>query len=125
MENTQKEQKALFFLELDLGTEKLIANNSKEYSLLKKMLTYKKYYDTNGFESYNEKFKHNFKGFRVLTVMNNIKRTQRIRKELTRHGLKTFIWFTQTSEITHETLFDKIWNLTNATIKEKHSILTN
>lgn len=107
--NTATGKQALFFLELDLGTEKLVSLGRGHYSLLKKMLLYREYLNTSGFERYNDMFKYEFKGFRVLTIMNNASRIRRLRAELTQRDIRKFVWFAVADKVTRDTILDKIW----------------
>ncbi|MCK4822822.1 replication-relaxation family protein, partial [bacterium] len=123
LENAATAKRALFFLEVDLGSEKLIAEGRGKYSVMKKMLLYREYLNNRGFERYSDLFRFRFKGFRVLTVMNNAKRTARLRAELRQNGIHKIIWFAQDTEINHTTLLDKIWQVPDAEDNERHSIL--
>lgn len=128
LENSLNNKKALFFLELDLGREKLITEKQNKYSLLKKMLLYKNYLNNKRYIEYIHKLKtpsYNFKGFRVLVVMNNPRRISRLKNELNKRGIKKFIWFTETQLISPETIFNKIWQLTDTTQDRQYSIITN
>ena len=107
--NTATDKQALFFLELDLGTEKLVSLGRGRYSLLKKMLLYREYLNTRGFERYNDMFKYEFKGFRVLTIMNNSSRIRRLRAELSQRDIRKFVWFAVADKVTRDTILDKIW----------------
>ncbi len=124
LENTKTGKRALFFLEVDLGSEKLIGSGlARGYALLKKMLLYRSYQHSRGFQRYNDLFRFKFKGFRVLTIMNNPKRTARLRAELRQNGIHKIIWFAQDTEINQTILLDKIWLVPDAEDNERHSIL--
>ena len=121
--NSEIKKSALFFLEVDLGSEKLITEGRGKYSVLKKMLVYREYLEARGFERYDDLFRFPFKGFRVLTVMNNTKRIQRLRRELTQRGIKKFIWFTEDSTINQHNIFKKIWLIADANDSNNYSII--
>ncbi|MBN4081379.1 replication-relaxation family protein [Caldithrix abyssi] len=123
LENKQTKKRALFMLELDMGSQKLQSGDPGCYSVLKKLMLYKQYLDSQGFERYNEMFKYQFRGFRVLTVMNNPRRIQITRRELTNNGIHRFIWFTEMNRINTNTLFEKIWMRTNVGDDNRYSIL--
>ena len=123
LENITTGKRALFFLEVDLGSEKLIAEGRGKYSVMKKMLLYREYLNNRGFERYSNLFRFRFKGFRVLTVMNNSQRMQRLRKELIQRGVRRFVWLAEVSTINKQTLFEKVWLALDAEDNERHSIL--
>jgi len=123
LESATRRTRGLFFLEVDMGSEKLLSGTTGNYSLLDKMLRYQDYKTSRGFERYKEMFGFNFKGFRVLTLMNNDNRIQRLRRELTQAGIEKFIWFSEDTKINEKTLFDKIWYITDYTDEAKYSII--
>lgn len=125
LESARTGVRGLFFLEVDMGSEKLLAGTHGTYSLLDKMLRYQDYKTSRGFERYSDMFGFEFKGFRVLTLMNNDNRIQRLRRELTGRGIQRFIWFAEITTMTQKTLFDKIWSVTNVSDKDKYSIIGN
>ncbi len=122
LENATTAKRALFFLEVDLGSEKLVAEGRGKYSVIKKMLLYREYLNNRGFERYSDLFRFRFKGFRVLTVMNNSQRIQRLRRELTQRGIKRFVWLAEVSTINKQTLFEKVWLAADANDNNRCSI---
>jgi len=125
LENPANKKKILLFIELDLATEKLVSEKTEKYSVMKKMMLYRDYQRQKGFERYNRTFDYLFKGFRVLIVMNNQRRIQMLRKELTLRGIEKFVWFGEREVISQKTVFDDIWNIANIRNKKRHSILGN
>ena len=123
LEQAKTGNRALFFLEVDLGSEKLVSMEPGRYSLLKKMLLYNEYLKTKGFKRYNEMFDYEFKGFRVLTLMDNAKRIQVLRRELTKRGIQKFVWFAKIQEISRQTLFDPMWLRADPTDVNAYSII--
>ena len=69
LESAVTKARGLFFLEVDMGSEKLISEDRAKFSLVKKMLLYQDYRVSKGYERFSDMFGFNFKGFRVLTVM--------------------------------------------------------
>lgn len=122
-ENSATKNRGLFFLELDLASERLFSSNPDRYTVLGKLLLYKDYLVTKGFKKYSGMFDWEFKGFRVLVVLNNQNRIQRIRKKLTQEGVRKFIWFSEFQEISEGAVFDKIWLKPDIGDDNKYSIL--
>lgn len=123
LENPATGKRALFFLEVDLGSEKLLSTD--HYSLYKKIMLYKKYLETGGFERYRTSFGYDFKGFRVLTVMDSETRIARLRHALAKAGVQGFVWFTDTTTIKGANVLDKIWLMTDPSDDGKYSIVRN
>jgi hypothetical protein len=95
----------------------------KRVPICVKRRLYKEYLIQKDFEKYNEWFDYQFKGFRVLVIMNNKQRIQRLRKELTNKEIKKFIWFAEKLEVTPETIFKNIWMMSDIDDEKKYSIL--
>ncbi len=123
LENMENSKKGLFYLEVDLGTEKITTGNKKDYSLMKKMLVYKEYVKDEKYKKYNDIYNYTFKGVRVLSVMDSSTRIRSLRRELFNKGIKKFIWLTESSEISTSTVFSKIWLMANIEDNNKHSII--
>jgi len=125
LENPATKKRALFFLEVDLGSEKLISTTPGHYSLLKKIMLYKKYLDNRGYDRYAKTFDYDFKGFRVLTVMDSETRISRLRTALAQTPIQGFAWFTDTATIKEADVLGKIWLMTDPTDTNKYSIISN
>ncbi|MFH1851074.1 MAG: replication-relaxation family protein [Candidatus Neomarinimicrobiota bacterium] len=123
LENPSRQKQALFFVEVDLGSEKITTTQKDQYSLSEKMLVYREWLHEKRFEKYCEYFKYDFKGFRVLVIMNNESRIQKIRKVLTKQGIKEFIYFAEQSAIMPKAIFEYIWRKTDVADDKKRSIL--
>ena len=123
LENSDKDKKALFFLELDLGTERIASDNDMNYSLLSKLKRYEDYFRTRGFERYNSWFGKKFRGFRALLVMDSQRRIQRLRAELKKRGIVGFIWFAEKSSLNGNTVFQNIWYKDNIEDENRYSLL--
>ena len=125
LENPATKKRALFFLEVDLGSEKLISTTPGHYSLLKKIMLYKKYFNNRGYDRYAKTFDYDFKGFRVLTVMDSKTRISRLRTALAETRIQGFAWFTDTATIKGADVLGKIWLMTDPNDKNKYSIISN
>ena len=123
LENTRTKKKGLFYVEVDLGTEKITTGNKKDYSLLKKMLVYKEYVKGEKYKKYNDLYDYDYRGIRVLSVMDSSTRIRSLRRELFNKGIKKFIWLTESSEINTSTVFSKIWMMANIKDNNKYSII--
>ena len=122
LEKRATRKRILLFIELDLGSEKLVTRRTGSYSVVRKLEVYKEYLRQKGYGRYNDRFDHEFKGFRVLVIMSNQQREQRLRKELTFKGIKKFVWFTQKSGSTAETILKEIWTVSDINDKKNYSI---
>ena len=122
LESAATNKRTLLFVELDLGSEKLVTRRTGSYSVLRKLEVYKEYLRQEGYKKYNDRFYHEFRGFRVLVIMSNQQRTQRLRKELTLKGIKKFVWFTQKSGIKAETILKEIWTVSDINDMKNYSI---
>ena len=125
LENKRTKKKGMFYLEVDLGTEKIITGNKDKYSLLKKMMVYKEYVKGEKYKKYNSVnyYDYDFRGIRVLSVMDSTTRIRSLRRELFNKGIKKFIWLTESSEISTSTVFSKIWLMANIDDNNKYSII--
>ena len=123
LEKRATRKRILLFIELDLGNEKLVTRKTGSYSVIRKLEVYKEYLRQEGYKKYNDRFDHEFRGFRVLVIMSNQQRTERLRKELTLRGIRKFVWFTQKSGITAETILKEIWTVSDVNEEKKYSIL--
>ena len=123
LEKRATRKRILLFIELGLGSEKLVTRRTGSYSVIRKLEVYKEHLRQEGYKKYNDRFDHEFMGFRVLVIMSNQQRTQRLRKELTLKGIKKFVWFTQKSEIKAETILNEIWTVSDVNDRKKYSIL--
>lgn len=100
---------ALFFLEIDRGTEIL---SDPEKGFLKSVTFYYNYFISNKYQRYIEDFKcESFRGFRVLFVTTTEARLSNMRAAASDANLKEtrFIWLTTVSQIRPETIFQPIW----------------
>lgn len=125
LENKATKKKGLFYLEADLGTEKITTGKRNEYSLLKKMMIYKEYVKSKKYKKYGSVNYYNyaFSGLRVLSVMDSPSRIRSLRRELFNQGIKKFIWLTESSEISANTVFNKIWLMVNIEDDNRYSII--
>ncbi len=101
---------ALFFLEIDRGTE-VLSNPEKGFS--KAINFYYNYFISKKFQRYHEDFKcEPFRGFRVLFVTTTEIRLENMREALSKAGHQEhrFIWLTTTNKTKPETMFQPIWN---------------
>ena len=113
LENTINKKKALFFLELDLGSEQLFSKNNDQYALFSKIQKYSNYKKQNNYTQFNTLYNYSFKGFRVLLIMNKISRIEKIISTINRHKIYKLIWITSISELTQNSIKDKIWTTTS------------
>jgi len=107
---------ALFFLEVDRGTE-IISNTEK--GLLKSIVFYLNYWVDGKYQRYQADFGgQQFKSFRTLLVTTSDERLQNIREAVTSlpftpAHVKRFLW--GTASVSKELLFSSIWQSLDAT----------
>jgi|GEM_PF-4427735 len=123
LENPSLGKKALFFIEVDLGTEKITTTKKDQYSLLKKMLVYREWLQNPKYEEYSEYFGYEFTGFRVLVIMNAETRIQKLRKELYQNNMRKFIYMTEQGAIRSKTILKAIWQRPGTEDKRCYSII--
>jgi hypothetical protein len=102
---------ALFFLEIDRGTEVV---SSEEKGVLKAARFYLNYLASAGYQRYREDFGcEQFKGFRALVVTTSDARVENMRKAISGFNFvdkaKKFIWLTTDRQIDYTTIFQPIW----------------
>jgi Replication-relaxation len=102
---------ALFFLEVDRGTETI---TNSERGFLKCIMFYLNYWTGTAWLRYREDFKQEFQTFRLLIVTTSQERLAHMREVVT--GLsfrdehaKQFLWGTLHTWVRKETMFDVIW----------------
>ena len=115
---------ALFFLEIDRGTE-IVGDAQK--GLLKAIVFYLHYWDKGGYTRYNKDFEREFGAFRLLLVVPSQARLNHIRQEagkltILQEVAKRFLWGTVDSWLRAETVFDPIWQSMDATDQTAYQI---
>lgn len=104
---------ALFFLEVDRGTE-AIANEEKGF--LKTLKFYLNYWTDEKYQRYQAEFRcaEPFKAFRTLVVTTSAARLQNMRAACSSFPFqpahaRRFIWLTTDEQISPETIFEQVW----------------
>jgi hypothetical protein len=116
---------ALFFLEIDLGTE-VVSNVEK--GVLRSILFYSKYLIDGKYDRYAVDFRvETFKGFRTLYLTSSHERLENIRKATTkldvpRKALK-FLWIAVNKEVSTENFFVDTWRSLDPDDGKSYSIL--
>lgn len=123
LENQDSKKRALFFIELDLGTERIKTSRPGVYSFLEKLLVYKEWMLNQNWKEWDQKFQYSFSGFRVLVVMNRKTRIQKLRNELTKLGIKKFIYLAEGAKIQTESVFGRVWHRCDFSDNEMYSIV--
>jgi len=123
----REERAALFFLEIDRGTETLA---DAEHGFLKALRFYLNYLVTGGYQRYSEDFRilEPFKAFRVLVLTSSERRLQNIRTLCGRlhfepASAKRFIWL-QTLEVAQANDFLRVrWHSLDPSDETLYTIL--
>jgi len=122
----ERERKpALFFLEVDRGTETV---TDPEKGFLKCAKFYLNYWVDGKYQRYGEDFGcEPFKAFRAIIVTTSDVRMQNMREAVSRLSFpsnhpKRFIWLTTEDKVEHETVFNPIWKSADIEDKTIYSI---
>lgn len=116
---------ALFFLEMDRGTEVL---TNPEKGFLKCLQFYLNYWVDGKYQRYAEDFKcEPFKAFRTLFVTTSRSRIDNMRQAardvyVDPPQAKRFVWLTADDELNRETLFQPIWQSADVTDSNHYKI---
>lgn len=121
----EKEGKpALFFVEIDRGTETI---SDEEKGFLKCVRFYLNYLIEGKYRRYRSEFQcGEFKGFRTLIVTNSQARLDNMREVVGRFDFpqqaKRFLWATTDDRLSPQTLFDPIWHSLDHTDGNRYRI---
>jgi hypothetical protein len=121
----EKDSKAaLFFLEIDRGSEVL---SDPEKGFLKCIVFYLNYWQGTQWKRYEKDFNREFRTFRMLTVTTSQERLQHMREAVTAYSFgntqaKRFLWGTIQDNTTADWLFEPIWQSMDATDTTLHQI---
>ena len=118
---------ALFFVEIDRGTE-VLTNEDKGF--LKTIRFYLNYLidEEQRYQRYREDFNSEpFQAFRVLFVTTAEKRVENMRQSVSKLGFhrlqaKRFIWLATFDQITSETVFEAIWRSADVEDERRYGI---
>lgn len=116
---------ALFFLEIDRGTETISA---AEKGVLKSVRFYLNYLIDGKYQRYSGDFgTESFKGFRTLYITTSEARVANIRQAVSAVNVpekaKRFLWLSTFDKISANTLFGPIWKSANEGDADIHSLL--
>lgn len=116
---------ALFFLEIDRGTETITA---AEKGVLKSVRFYLNYLIDGKYQRYGADFGiESFRGFRTLYVTTSDARVTNIRQAVSTVDVpekaKRFLWLSTLEKINANTLFGPIWKSANEGDSDLHSLL--
>jgi hypothetical protein len=124
LEHKKTKKKLLHFLEIDMGTESMKKKvpTSSSYSFFDKLMKYINYFDGEYYKTdFNELFKVDFKGFRLMVVTPSIARTQSTINLAGQEGAD-FLWSTEFQNLCVEHFKNSIWLTTQG--KRTKLILT-
>jgi hypothetical protein len=116
---------ALFFLEIDRGTEVV---NDPEKGFLKSFHFYLNYFVDGKYQKYSEEFRCSpFKSFRTLFVTTSQERLDNMRRGangvyIDPPQVKRFIWLTTDEHIARDSMFQPIWQSADINDKSLYKI---
>jgi len=123
VKSKKKNQRLLFFLELDCATESIHSANIDATTISRKVKNYHLYFINRGYKRYEKKWADKLNGFRVLLVTTYEERTESILHYLKTNPNTDFIWITDIKQIFLHGLGGKIWKHNNSGDAPLDSIL--
>jgi hypothetical protein len=108
-EKTQP-KRLLFFLEADLGTESLASPDVRGGDIRQKILCYRQYFRTGGYQRYEGYWRTSFRGFRLLFLTHTAARMTAISNLVRQMPPAEFIWITSADELFNQGLSGPIWS---------------
>ncbi len=99
----------LSFLEVDCGTETLASPKRDMSDIRQKIINYQWYFESEGYKRYEEVFKCDLVGFRLLFLTNTYGRLVALCKLTCEMFPTNFVWLTECSRLFPEGVSAKIW----------------
>ena len=114
---------ALFFVEIDRGGEVV---SDPEKGLLKAVVFYLHYWNSQKWQRYSKDFGKEFKTFRTLIITTSKERIHHLREATSTYPFdshpKRFLWGTIQSQATPDWIFEAIWQSLDRTDTNLHKI---
>lgn len=107
--NKSDKIKLLFFAEIDMATETLVSKDRTIIDISSKIKNYQIYFFKNLYKRYENLFKSEFHGFRLLFLCNDQQRMNALCKLVKEMPPCNFIWITTQSRMFEKGLGDTIW----------------
>jgi hypothetical protein len=104
-----KKYTCLFFLEVDCGTETLASPKRDMNDIRQKIINYQWYFESEGYKRYEEVFKRDLLGFRLLFLTNSYGRLAALCKLTREMCPSNFVWLTECSRLFPEGVSAEIW----------------
>ncbi len=101
---------ALFFLEIDMGTEPLASRRPRKRDLRTKILNYQAYSRGSGFRKYGELWGADFQGFRVLIMTCASSHRAAICRLVSAMAPTDYVWISDAARMFCQGLGDAIWH---------------
>jgi len=99
----------LYFLEVDRGTETMASPKRDMGDIRQKIVNYQWYQHKKGYKRYDEVFKHNLFGFRLLFLTSTYSRLAALCKLTQEMFPREFVWLTECSRLFPDGVSAKIW----------------
>ncbi|MBN2180526.1 MAG: replication-relaxation family protein [Sedimentisphaerales bacterium] len=113
----------LFFLEVDCGTETIASPKRDMTDIRQKISNYGMYFDCMGYKRYEDVFKHNLNGFRLLFLTHTPGRLAALCKLTQEIPSTDFVWLTDFNSMIEKSISDKIWIKGGHLQCPRHSII--
>ena len=123
IESIQQKNSLLFFVEVDMGTEAISSSKNPSRAFRQKILNYQDYFHSKGYKQYEDYWKREFSGFRLLIITNNQAHLNGLCRLVIETPPSDFIWLTDEDSLHSHGISDKIWIRGGRTDSPLESIL--
>ena len=113
----------LFFLEVDRGTETIASPNRDMTDVRQKIVNYQWYFQSGGYKRYEEVFKANLRGFRLLFLTSTHGRLVALCQLVQEMKPSNFIWLTECGRLFADGASAEIWAKGGDLLGPQQSIL--
>lgn len=118
-------RKALFFVEIDLGTEPLEASYGSRRDFYLKLMAYSVCSRDRCFERWSREFSYDFSGFRLLVVTSSEERLANISKIVARDdvGIDDMVLLSTVEKLENNSVLGGVWRMPGDANGKMHSIV--
>jgi hypothetical protein len=109
IKNKKTQKELLFFLEVDMGTEPISTMERSSRDIRQKIINYQTLFRSGHYKTFEEIFKANFNGFRLLFLVNSAARLASLSRLVEEMPPSDFIWLTNQERMFSDGLSAEIW----------------
>lgn len=99
----------LFFLEVDFGTETMVSPKRDTTDIRQKIINYQWYFQSRGYRRYEEVFKCQLRGFRLLFLTSTRGRLVALCELIQQIRPSNFVWLTECGSLFPDGISAEIW----------------